>query len=452
MHNTTQHRTAQHGYGRIVTNHRILQVLRCLVFCSSPSSSVVAGRLLFAINFFLLLLSSSSREASYLAYAPTHTHTHTHMPQESQSGDSTADLPLDESGRLYHLGLMRGEGNRQGGAAITNALVSNLIITVGDEKRAKAIALMLDGASLDAVPSASPSLSVSPSSSSASPPWVSEGSGEGRLASTTSLASVLSEGSSAVKGVFCCRSSRGFLTYTGRYKGRPVSVVAIGMGYPNMDFFVREARAIVSGPLAIVRVGTCGAISRGTIGMVAIPTDGAVMVQRNYDYPFAFSNGSLESLKASDGHHHHPYRISRPYPPDGELTRLILGKASQYLVEDLIVRGLHASSDSFYASQGRPSQEFLDMNSTLIDSLIQRGISTVEMETAQLFHLASCVARPEEGIKAAAIHMIVADRPNNQFLSNLDDRLRLDRIAAQIALEALVCTEISDIEDQLTVI
>jgi purine-nucleoside phosphorylase len=38
---------------------------------------------------------------------------------------------------------------------------------------------------------------------------------------------------------FRLATERGFYTFTGRYKGVPVSVVAIGMGIANCDFFVR---------------------------------------------------------------------------------------------------------------------------------------------------------------------------------------------------------------------
>lgn len=65
-------------------------------------------------------------------------------------------------------------------------------------------------------------------------------------------------------------SERGFLTITGtllsrciqpcrlilvvgRYNGVPISVIAIGMGGPNMDFFVREARECLVGEMVIVR-------------------------------------------------------------------------------------------------------------------------------------------------------------------------------------------------------
>jgi uridine phosphorylase len=48
-------------------------------------------------------------------------------------------------------------------------------------------------------------------------------------------------------------SERGFLIMTGRYHGTPVSIISIGMGYPNMDFFVREVRECLLGDMAVVR-------------------------------------------------------------------------------------------------------------------------------------------------------------------------------------------------------
>ncbi len=41
-----------------------------------------------------------------------------------------------------------------------------------------------------------------------------------------------------------CRSERGFVTHTGTVAGVPISIVAIGMGFPNADFFVSVTRDI----------------------------------------------------------------------------------------------------------------------------------------------------------------------------------------------------------------
>jgi uridine phosphorylase len=80
-------------------------------------------------------------------------------------------------------------------------------------------------------------------------------------------------------------SSRGFETITGHFKGVHVSIVSIGMGAAMMDFFVREVRAVVDGPMAIIRYGTCGGLGPDALpGKVVCASGGASFVGRNYDY------------------------------------------------------------------------------------------------------------------------------------------------------------------------
>ena len=110
-----------------------------------------------------------------------------------------AQLPIDKSGRLYHLGLLKEE-------------LSPRILTVGDSSRAFTIAKTFDGANRYArIPE--------------------------QLGSK----------------VFYLPSNRGFVTFSGKYNNVPISIVAIGMGFPMMDFLVRESRAILDGPMAILR-------------------------------------------------------------------------------------------------------------------------------------------------------------------------------------------------------
>src|SRR5258708_34195425 len=61
------------------------------------------------------------------------------------------------------------------------------------------------------------------------------------------------EANSVDPGLFALHSERGFLTLTGTYKGVPVSIVSIGMGFPNMDFFVRECRELLEAEMVVIR-------------------------------------------------------------------------------------------------------------------------------------------------------------------------------------------------------
>ena len=118
-----------------------------------------------------------------------------------------SDFPRTAQGRTYHLGVRTGEvANRivRYFPALPSLSLRCVIltkITVGSPCRARSIATLL---------SAHP------------PPFVLE-------------------------------SDRGFLTTTGLYEGVPVSIVSVGMGSANMDFFVREARECITGDMVIVR-------------------------------------------------------------------------------------------------------------------------------------------------------------------------------------------------------
>lgn len=307
-----------------------------------------------------------------------------------------------------------------------NNIVPNNIVVVGDYGRAKVVASLFDEARLAAGRDVHPdsSGSISPISS---------------IASTSSLVNSANYPCD-VPGVYGYRSSRGFLTYTGSYSGIPISVVAIGMGYPNMDFFVREARAITDGPINIIRIGTCGSIIRDCqIGTLAIPEQGAIMVQRNYNYPFKFSNASMTSLNNPHVEPDSlPYRFSRIYLPDKGLTKVLKACSVEKVGLTGIHLGLNGSSDSFYASQGRMNAIFSDDNEGLLDILSDMSVSTIEMETAQLFHLAACVVSPEKAINCSAIQVVVANRVVNDLLVDKKLRTDLDASAAEIALSALV--------------
>lgn len=66
----------------------------------------------------------------------------------------------------------------------------------------------------------------------------------------------------------------------GLFEGVPVSIITTLMGMPNMDFVVREARAAVSGHMAIVRLGTCGALRPpARLGSFMVASPGAVCVR-----------------------------------------------------------------------------------------------------------------------------------------------------------------------------
>ncbi|GAM28316.1 hypothetical protein SAMD00019534_114920 [Acytostelium subglobosum LB1] len=220
---------------------------------------------------------------------------------------------------------------------------------------------------------------------------------------------------------------RGFHIHTGTYKGVRVSIVSIGMGTPMMDFLVREGRFVAVGPMAIIRYGTCGSLRDVPVGSLAIAKD-CVLIRRNPDHWHP------------EGKDAQPYDISLPFAGDsaliGNLTTAF--QKGEGLEGRQVVVGTNATGDSFYSSQGRQDANFDDHNQDLINKLMQRypEASTLEMETFQLYHLAT---RSKEPIKAAAATIILANRVDNTFLDN-DTKSALEIAGGRACLEALINT------------
>lgn len=229
-------------------------------------------------------------------------------------------------------------------------------------------------------------------------------------------------------------SSRGFLTITGRYKGTPLSLIAIGMGYSNMDFFVRECRHIVDGDMCIIRFGSCGSLDATLpVGSVGVARE-CIAISTNYDHWHDVTNRPP------------PFRFSKTIPSDPVLHDLLIASlrstASSSTCEVRDVK-VHASADLFYSSQGRIDPNFQDENTHLIKDLLRAypGLTTLEMETAHLFHLAH-IARQGK-ISAAATHLIFAGRVDEQHSFIDPDALeRLEPIVGRACLDALVAFEI----------
>jgi len=227
--------------------------------------------------------------------------------------------------------------------------------------------------------------------------------------------------------IFCKESNRGFKTYTGTYKGKRMSIMAIGMGIPMADFFVREVRYITEGPLAVIRLGTCGTPREDiNIGTLALASQ-SVCVTTNYN---SYSRDHSENGRALDH-----FTVSKPCYADSTLTNLLKNHLASTVVDFPVVIGLDITADSFYSSQGRVDANFDDRNATLIDELITNHPQCVslQMETFHLLHL----ARLSFGkIYVAACAIVLAQRRSNAFLDN-KSKHNLELLAGKACLNSL---------------
>lgn len=181
-----------------------------------------------------------------------------------------------------------------------------------------------------------------------------------------------------------------------------------------MDLFVREARAIVDGPMVIVRFGTCGGIApEAKPGCVVVASHGAAYISRN---PDAFHSTSVHDPVPD------PYTLHKIVPADHTVSALLIKELCGALGSDHVVEGVNVTADSFYSSQGRLDDRFDDRNEDLISNLIHStypNAKSLEMETFYLLHLAHSCKIP---IRTCAAAIAVANRMSSEVI---DDKVLL---------------------------
>ena len=193
---------------------------------------------------------------------------------------------------------------------------------------------------------------------------------------------------------------RGILGYTGTYEGRPVSVLASGMGMPSITIYATELFRFF-GVRRIIRIGTAGGMATHVnVGDVIIAsaahTDSAMTAQRipgiHYSHTPSFALTSAAARAAGLG----------------------LG----VMPADVHV-GAVLSSDAFYVD--RPETNAL---------LVQYGTLAVEMEAAGLYAVAAA-----EGGAALAI-CTVSDLLFREAALSADERELLFDRAVRLGLAA----------------
>ncbi len=181
---------------------------------------------------------------------------------------------------------------------------------------------------------------------------------------------------------------REYRTYTGSYKGIPISVTSTGIGSPSTAIAIEELLRI--GAKAMIRVGTCGAIQHEIKPGDLIIATGAVRLEGT----------------------------SKQYAPI-EYPAIADYRVVKALVEAVDTLGYHyhigivASTDSFYLGQGRPGfRGFMTEEAALIIPRLQvLGVKAFEMEASLLFTLGSIY-----NFLTGCICAAVANRVTDEFV------------------------------------
>ncbi|KAJ1676024.1 hypothetical protein EV182_000093 [Spiromyces aspiralis] len=234
-------------------------------------------------------------------------------------------------------------------------------------------------------------------------------------------------------------SHRGFLTITGLYCGLPVSIVAIGMGFANMDFFIREVRAVVDGPMAVIRLGSCGSLSPLPNPSDIIVADRTYAITRN----FGFFDAPPALDAPGGGGEIQPYLVSSTVDADAKLTRHLIDNLLKWVPKDKVYVGTAGSADTFYASQGRKDPNFNDHNQDLITQITKGQPERIafEMEAHMLYHLARCSqifsSSQDKVIRASCALMVYINRAGNATITPQQSKHSLE-VCTKAIFDALV--------------
>ncbi len=224
------------------------------------------------------------------------------------------------------------------------------------------------------------------------------------------------------------KQKREFVTHTGTYKGKRITVLSTGIGTDNIDIVYNELDALVNidlktryikeqkTSLNLVRIGTSGSLQED------IPVDSFVVSTFGLGLDgllnfYKLINDDEEAGIINTFRNH--------YPNQGIFPDSYLSRASQMLVDRLgegMQPGITASCSGFYAPQMRqlrlePSRP--DMISKL--SSFRYGnhrITNFEMETGAMYGLAKLL-----GHHCCAVNVIVANRVVQQFSKKYHEKM-----------------------------
>lgn len=216
---------------------------------------------------------------------------------------------------------------------------------------------------------------------------------------------------------------REFVTHTGRIGTKRITALSTGIGVDNLDIVVNELDALRNidlktrmvksdlNPLRIVRLGTCGALSRDIpVGSFvhtkyAIGLDGVL-----HYYGCQPEKDELELLEQFLKHTDWSIPGIVPYIVRGDEK---LG----VLFTEGFVQGITATACGFYGPQGRELRlplAFKNLN-TAMSSFRFKDIpmANYEMESSSLFGLGASL-----GHRCTTVCAVIANRLRNEFLED----------------------------------
>ncbi len=195
-------------------------------------------------------------------------------------------------------------------------------------------------------------------------------------------------------------SVRNVYGYTGHYHGKPVSVMASGMGMPSMGIYAYELYKFY-GVENIIRIGSSGSYTERVKVLDVVLASAA--------YSMSSFARVMSGVEADTMY------------PSPELNEAILAKARELdiPVHHEVIR----SSDVFYGGEGGPTWQEVHERT---------GAVCVEMESYALFHIAGVLN------KRAACLLTISDSLVSGVAISAEERQQSFRTMMKLALESAI--------------
>jgi purine-nucleoside phosphorylase len=203
-----------------------------------------------------------------------------------------------------------------------------------------------------------------------------------------------------LEGAECYSQVRGMYGYTGTFRGEHVSVQGSGMGLPSLSIYAHELFSDY-GVQTIVRVGSCGALSKDLRVRDIVLASGAC------------TDSSMNRIRFE----------GLDYAPVADFG-LLRAAHDAALAKDLPVQtkvGLLFSSDSFYSARPDLTQRMADY-----------GVLAVEMEASALYTVAARFGRRALAACTVSDHIVTGEQ------TSAVERERTFGDMVEIALEAVL--------------
>lgn len=222
------------------------------------------------------------------------------------------------------------------------------------------------------------------------------------------------------------KSHREFITHTGLYKGKRITVISTGIGTPNIDIVLQELDFLVNFELYFLepnnnpkslnfyRLGTCGTLQTHIEPGTALAAAYAVSMDNLLDfYQLPIADFRIEARNS----------ILKHYPEELNFT---VTKASPQLLDKVTPfaeKGIAWVAPGFYAPQGRITRiqpKYRNLNHKISEITFHNLQSThYEMEVSAIYGLAEIF-----GHNAIGIDLVLANRNQDKFLYDYKDHMK----------------------------